>query len=389
MEKIYLDNAATTRVDNRVFAAMKPYFSNIYGNASSLHSFGLEAKHALENAREVIAQKIGAKHNEIIFTSGATEADNMAIRGVAYANRERGNHIITTSIEHPAILETCHFLETQGFQVSFLPVDKKGIIDIKKLKDELSKKIILVSIIFANNEIGSIQPIESIGRIIKTWNKEHGTQIYFHTDAVQAFTKININVDKFNVDLLSLSAHKIYGPKGVGALYIKEGTKIEKIIHGGHHEYNIRPGTENVASIIGLAEATELFRPESYKAIRTLRSYLIKKVLKEISGSCLNGPKEENVLPNIANFTFKNVEGEALMLLLDKEGIAVSTGSACASSSLETSYVLRAIGVPVEEAHGSLRISLGKDNTKEEINYLVKILKKAVKRLRKMNPLIK
>lgn len=387
MEKIYLDNAATTRVDNRVFAAMKPYFSNIYGNASSLHSFGLEAKHALENAREVIAKKIGAKHNEIIFTSGATEADNMAIRGIAYANREKGNHIITTSIEHPAILETCHFLETQGFQVSFLPVDKKGLINIKKLKDELNKKTILVSIIFANNEIGSVQLIESIGRIIKTWNKEHGTQIYFHTDAVQAFTKIDIDVNKFNVDLLSLSAHKIYGPKGVGALYIKEGTKIEKIIHGGHHEYNIRPGTENVTGIIGFAEAAKLFKPKNYEAVKKLRLHLIKKVLKEISGSYLNGPKEENVLPNIANFTFKNVEGEALMLLLDKEGIAVSTGSACASSSLEPSYVLRAIGVPAEEAHGSLRISLGKDNTKEEINYLVKILKKAVKRLRKMNPI--
>jgi len=387
MEKIYLDNAATTRVDNRVFAAMKPYFSNIYGNASSLHSFGLEAKHALENAREVIAKKIGAKHNEIIFTSGATEADNMAIRGIAYANREKGNHIITTSIEHPAILETCHFLETQGFQVSFLPVDKKGLINIKKLKDELNKKTILVSIIFANNEIGSVQLIESIGRIIKTWNKEHGAQIYFHTDAVQAFTKIDIDVNKFNVDLLSLSAHKIYGPKGVGALYIKEGTKIEKIIHGGHHEYNIRPGTENVTGIIGFAEAAKLFKPKNYEAVKKLRLHLIKKVLKEISGSYLNGPKEENVLPNIANFTFKNVEGEALMLLLDKEGIAVSTGSACASSSLEPSYVLRAIGVPAEEAHGSLRISLGKDNTKEEINYLVKILKKAVKRLRKMNPI--
>ncbi len=387
MEKIYLDNAATTRVDNRVFAAMKPYFSNIYGNASSLHSFGLEAKHALENAREVIAKKIGAKHNEIIFTSGATEADNMAIRGIAYANREKGNHIITTSIEHPAILETCHFLETQGFQVSFLPVDKKGLINIKKLKDELNKKTILVSIIFANNEIGSVQLIESIGRIIKTWNKEHGTQIYFHTDAVQAFTKIDIDVNKFNLNLLSLSAHKIYGPKGVGALYIKEGTKIEKIIHGGHHEYNIRPGTENVTGIIGFAEAAKLFKPKNYEAVKKLRLHLIKKVLKEISGSYLNGPKEENVLPNIANFTFKNVEGEALMLLLDKEGIAVSTGSACASSSLEPSYVLRAIGVPAEEAHGSLRISLGKDNTKEEINYLVKILKKAVKRLRKMNPI--
>ncbi len=387
MRKIYLDNAATTKTDNKVLTAMKPYFSDIYGNASSLHSFGLEAKHALENARETIAQKISAKHNEIIFTSGATEADNMAIRGIAYANREKGNHIITTSIEHPAVMETCHFLETQGFRVSFLPVDKKGIIDIKKFKDELNKKTFLVSIIFANNEIGSIQPIEEIGRIIGKYNEKNSTNIYFHTDAVQAFTKIDIDVNKFNLDLLSLSAHKIYGPKGVGALYIKEGTKIEKIIRGGHHEYNLRPGTENVAGIIGFAKAAKLFNPESYKTIRALRGYLINEVLKEISGSYLNGPKDKNALPNIANFTFKNVEGEALMLLLDKEGIAVSTGSACASSSLESSYVLRAIGIPNEESHGSLRISLGKDNTKEEIDYMVKMLKKSIERLRKMNPI--
>ncbi len=387
MKRVYFDNAATTRVDKRVSAAMEPYFSDIYGNASSLHSFGLEAKHALEDAREIIAQKIGAKHSEIIFTSGATEADNMAIRGIAYANREKGNHIITTLIEHPAVMETCRFLEAQGFRVSFLPVDKKGIINVKKLKDELNEKTILVSIIFANNEIGSIQPIEEIGRIIRKYNEKNDASIYFHTDAVQAFTKIYINVNKFNLDLISLSAHKIYGPKGVGALYIKEGTKIEKIIRGGHHEYNIRPGTENVAGITGLAKAVELFKPESYRAIRVLRNYLINEVLKEISSSYLNGPKDKNALPNIANFTFKNVEGEALMLLLDKEGIAVSTGSACASSSLEPSYVLRAIGVPVEESHGSLRISLGKDNTKEEIDYIIKILKKSVTRLRKMNPI--
>jgi cysteine desulfurase len=387
MKRIYFDNAATTKVDKRVSVAMKPYFSHIYGNASSLHSFGLDAKHALENAREVIAQKIGAKHNEIIFTSGATEADNMAIRGVAYANREKGNHIITTSIEHPAVMETCRFLETQGFRVSFLPVSKEGLIDIKKFEDELNEDTILVSVIFANNEIGSVQPIEEIGRTIRKYNEKNGASIYFHTDAVQAFTKINISVNKFNLDLLSLSAHKIYGPKGVGALYIKEGTKIEKIIYGGHHEYNMKPGTENVTGIIGLAKAVKLFGPKNYKAVRVLRNHLINKILKEIPDSYLNGSKDKKTLPNIANFTFKNVEGEALMLLLDKEGIAVSTGSACASSSLEPSYVLRAIGVPVEESHGSLRISLGKDNDREEINCMVKILKKSVKRLREMNPL--
>jgi len=386
MEKIYLDNAATTKVDPKVFLAMKPYFSDFYGNASSLHSFGLMAKKALEEAREIIAQKINAKHNEIIFTSGATEADNLAIRGIAYANHDKGNHIITTRIEHPATLETCHFLESQGFQVDFLPTNEEGFVDVEKLKAKLTEKTILVSVMFANNEIGTIEPIEEIGRIIKNWNKEHKTKIHFHSDAVQAFTKIAIDVQKLNLDLMSLSSHKIYGPKGVGCLYVREGTKIEKIMRGGRHEYNLRPGTENVAGAVGFGKAAEVIKPESYKAVKALRTYLIDKILKKIPGATLNGPVEQNVLPNIANFVFKNVEGEALMLLLDKEGIAVSTGSACASHSLEPSYVLLAIGVKPEDAHGSIRISLGKENTKQEIDYVAKVIKEAVVKLRKMNP---
>ncbi len=387
MQKIYFDNAATTKLDPKVFEAMTPYFAKIFGNASSLHTLGLEAKRALEDARESIAQAIGAKHNEIIFTSGATEADNLALRGIAYANHKRGNHIITSAIEHPAVMETCHFLEAQGFKVSFLPVGQKGIVNPQDIKKSLCEDTILISIMSANNEIGSIQPIREIGKIVASWNKKHSNYVYFHTDAVQAFTKLDINVKDLRLDLMSLSAHKIYGPKGVGALYVKEGTPIDKILFGGRHEYNLRPGTENVASIVGFARAVKLFNPETYNQVKKLRAYLVQKILKEIPESFLNGPDTESALPNIANFTFKKVEGEALMLLLDKEGIAVSTGSACASHSLEPSYVLRAIGVSQEDAHGSVRFSLGKDNTPAEIDFTVNVLRDAVKKLRKMSPL--
>ena len=385
--KVYFDNAATTKVALRVFEAMKPYFSDIYGNASSLHGFGLSAKQALEDARETIARKISAKHNEVIFTSGATEADNLAIRGVAYKNNHLGNHIITTKIEHPAVLESCRFLETQGFKITYLPVDREGFVNLEELKKSLSEKTILISIIFANNEIGTIQPIKEIGKMIKKWNKEHKMNVYFHSDAVQAFTKIDINVIDLNLDLLSVSSHKIYGPKGIGALYVREGTKIERIAHGGHHEYNLRPGTENVSGAVGFTKASGLFNSKNYETVKSLRAYLIKEVLKNIPDAYLNGPLVENVLPGIANFIFKDAEGEAIMLLLDKEGIAVSTGSACASHSLEPSYVLLAIGVPKEEAHGSIRVSLGLENTKEEIDYTVKVLKESVEKLRKINPL--
>jgi cysteine desulfurase len=396
MKRIYFDNAATTQVDRRVLTAMKPYFCDIYGNASSLHSFGLASKKALEEARKQIAKKIGAKHNEIVFTSGATEADNLAIRGIIYKGSESGNHIVTTQTEHPAVLETCHFLESQGTRVTYLSVDKFGRIDLKELEKSLGPKTLLVSIIFANNETGVIQSIEEIGRIVKKYNEKNNTNIYFHTDAVQAFTKIDINVKKLNVDLLSISAHKVYGPKGVGVLYIKEGTKIERISHGGHHEYNFRPGTENIASCVGFGKASELFIPESYKKTKKLREYLIDKLKNEILDCYINdpltslttNPVKENVLPNIVNVTIKGAEGEAMMLLLDKEGVSVSTGSACASSSLESSYVLQAMGIPKEEAHGALRISLGINNKKDEIDYFVVHLKRIVAKLRKLNPLI-
>jgi len=404
MKRIYFDNAATTQVDRRVFSAMKPYFCDIYGNASSLHSFGLASKKALEDAREKVATKIGAKHNEIIFTSGATEADNLVLRGVVYKNAGTGNHIVTTEIEHPAILETCRFLETQGTRVTYLGVDKNGLISLDELEKSLGPKTLLVSIIFANNETGVIQPIKGIGRIIKKYNKKNSTKIYFHTDAVQAFTKIDIDVEKMNIDLMSLSAHKVYGPKGIGALYVKNGTQIEKITHGGHHEYNFRPGTENIASAVGFGKASELFEPASYKKLENIRKYLIKKLKKEISNCYINGPSTSsgqapstslrtspetgNELNSIVNATIKGAEGEAMMLLLDKEGVSVSTGSACASSSLEPSYVLQAMGVPKEEAHGSLRISMGKDNKKDEVDYFIYHLKIIVTKLRKLNPLI-
>jgi len=404
MKRIYFDNAATTQVDRRVFSAMKPYFCDIYGNASSLHGFGLASKKALEDAREKVATKIGAKHNEIIFTSGATEADNLVLRGIIYKSAGTGNHVVTTKIEHPAILETCHFLETQGTRVTYLGVDKNGLINLDELEKSFGPKTLLVSIIFANNETGVIQPIEEIGRIIKRYNKKNGTRIYFHTDAVQAFTKIDIDVEKMNIDLLSLSAHKVYGPKGIGALYIKNGTQIEKITHGGHHEYNFRPGTENIASAVGFGKASELFKSASYKKLENIRKYLIKKLKEEISNCYINGPstgsgqapsislrtspETGSVLNSIVNATIKGAEGEAMMLLLDKEGVSVSTGSACASSSLEPSYVLQAMGVPKEEAHGSLRISMGKDNKKDEVDYFIYHLKIIVAKLRKLNPLI-
>lgn len=382
MKKIYFDNAATTCLDQRVFQAMKPYFSDRYGNASSLHSFGLAAKKALEESRQVLAEELGAKHNEIIFTSGATEADNLALRGIAYANSAKGNHIITTAIEHPAVMETCRFLETQGLKVSFLPVDQQGKVNLEALKRTLTKNTILVSIILANNEIGTIQPLKKISEIVKNYNSE----ICLHTDAVQAFTKLEINVKKINIDLLSLSSHKIYGPKGIGALYVRQSTSIEKILHGGRHEYNLRPGTENIAGIVGFAKAVQISRACDYLKLKKLRNYFISRILKEIPQARLNGPKEKDVLPNIINFSFAGVEGEAIMLLLDKDGIAVSTGSACASASLEPSYVLRAIGLPSEQAHGSIRISLGKDNTQEEIDYGINCLEKAVRKLRKIAP---
>jgi len=378
--KVYMDHASTTPMDREVFEAMKPYFLEKYGNASSLHSFGMEAKEALEKSREMVANLIGADADEIIFTGGGTESDNLAIKGIAF-KAGRG-HIITSSIEHPAVLETCRFLEKKGFKVTYLPVDKYGMVNPEDVENAIEKDTILITIMHANNEIGTIEPIEEIGKIAS----EKG--ILFHTDAVQSVGKLPINVKKINVDLLSISAHKIYGPKGVGALYIRKGTKIDAIIHGGGHERGLRSSTENIPGIVGLAKACSLAgeRMEvDVKKMKRLRDTLIKGVL-EIEESYLNGHPEKR-LPNNAHFYFKGIEGESLILMLDDAGIAASTGSACSSKKLTASHVLLAIGLKPEDAHGSLRLTLGRENTEEEVEYVLETLPKIVKKLREISPM--
>ena len=378
--KVYMDHAATTPMDKEVFEAMKPYFLEKYGNASSLHSFGMEAKEALEKSRERVANLIGASVDEIIFTGGGTESDNLAIKGIAF--RAGKGHIITSSIEHPAVLETCRFLEKKGFKVTYLPVDKYGMVNPEDVENAIEKDTILITIMHANNEIGTIEPIEEIGKIAS----EKG--ILFHTDAVQSVGKLPINVKKINVDLLSISAHKIYGPKGVGALYIRKGTKIDAIIHGGGHERGLRSSTENIPGIVGLAKACSLAgeRMEvDVKKMKRLRDILIKGVL-EIEESYLNGHPEKR-LPNNAHFYFKGIEGESLILMLDDAGIAASTGSACSSKKLTASHVLLAIGLKPEDAHGSLRLTLGRENTEEEVEYVLETLPKIVKKLREISPM--
>lgn len=377
--KIYLDNAATTKVDKEVLKEMQPYFTEKYGNASSLHGFGREAKESLEKSREIIAKSINALSEEIIFTSGGTESNNIALKELFFNNKDK-NHIITSRIEHDAILETCKFLEKMGAKVTYLNVDKYGLVDLEQLKNAIDKKTLLVSIMHANNEIGAIQDIEKIGEICK----EKG--VLFHTDAVQSYCKEKIDVKKQNIDLISLSAHKIYGPKGVGALYIKKDlkNKFGVFLHGGGHEFGLRSGTENIAGIVGMAKAVEICQKLDNKKIKTLRDKLIKGVLK-IPESFLNGHPEKR-LSNNANFIFKAIEGESLVLMLDEKGIAASTGSACSSKSLEPSHVLRALGLKPEEAHGSLRLTLSKDTTEEEIEHVLDVLPKAVDELRKISP---
>lgn len=383
MKRIYLDNSATTAVDEEVLKTILPYFTEQFGNASSLHSFGREAKEALENSRAKVANLINAEKDEIIFTAGGTESDNIAIKGTAFKHKNKGNHIITTSIEHPAVLNTCKFLETQGFKVTYLPVDTEGFISIEDLKNAITNKTILITIIHGSNEIGTIQPLKEIGKIAKE------NEIYFHTDAVQSVGKIKVDVKENNLDLLSLSSHKIYGPKGVGALYIRKGVKIETIIHGGGHEHGLRSSTENIPGIVGLAKACELAKERfnlDIPRIEKLRDKLIDDVLENIEDSYLNGPRK-NRLPQNANFRFDYVEGESLVLYLDSKGIACSTGSACSSTSLKPSHVLTAIGLRAEQAHGSLRITIGRENTEEEIDYVLEVLPEIVKTLRKMSPL--
>ncbi|MCX9075870.1 MAG: cysteine desulfurase NifS [Candidatus Methanoperedens sp.] len=378
---VYMDHSATTPVDPAVAEAMAPYFSEKFGNPSSLYTIGREARRAIEEARQKVADLIGAKKEEIIFTGSGTESDNLAIKGLAYKNRKKGDHIITSSIEHHAVLHTCKYLEAQGFRVTYLPVSNQGLVNPADVEKAITPKTILITIMHANNEIGTIQPIEGIGKIAGEKN------IPFHTDAVQTAGKIQINVETLGVNLLSLSAHKIYGPKGVGALYLKKGTVVEPLLHGGGHERNIRSGTENVPGIVGFGKAAELAKerlPEEMR-LSALRDSLIKGIL-EIKDSYLNGHPEER-LPNNVNVRFSYIEGESMVLNLDMKGVAASTGSACSSTSLEPSHVLLAIGLKPEDAHGSLRLTLGRGNTKEDVDYVVSVLPDIVNKLRMISPL--
>lgn len=381
MKRIYLDHAATTPLDKEVLEAMKPFLTKNFGNASSLHSFGREAREAIESAREIIKKKAKAKEHELIFTSGGTESNNFAIKGIAFSNHKKGKHIITTKIEHDCVLNTCKWLEKQGFEVTYLSVDKDGFIDLNELESNIRKDTILVSVIHGNNEIGTIQNLKEIGKICK----EHS--IYFHTDACQSFTKAKIDFEY--VDLVTINAHKIYGPKGIGGLFIRKGISIEPLLHGGGHEFGLRSGTENVASIVGFGKAVEIARKEHIEYMKRLNKILIKGAL-EIEETRLNGPPpEKHRLCNNANISFRWIEGEAIVLRLDSKGIACSTGSACSSRSLEPSHVLLAIGLSPEDAHSSIRFSVGKENTKEEIKYTIECLREVVKDLRKASPFYK
>ena len=382
-ERIYLDNAATTQVSPEVLSAMVPCFSNIYGNPSSVHGFGRDAKMMLDIAREKVANAIGAKKTEIYFTGGGSESDNWAIKGTAIANAGKGRHIITSAIEHHAVLHACAALEKQGYSVTYLPVDKEGFVDPEDVKKAIRPDTILVTVMMANNEIGTIEPVEEIGKICR----EAG--VYFHTDAVQAVGNMHIDVAKMNIDMLSLSAHKFHGPKGVGALYIRNGVKIANLIDGGAQERSKRAGTENLPSIVGLGKAIEVATRDIDTKIAyesALRDKLLTRIVNEIPETRINGPLK-NRLPGNANVCIKYIEGEGMLLMLDMQGIAASSGSACTSGSLDPSHVLLAIGLDHETAHGSLRLSLSSLNTEEEIDKTVDVLKASVERLRSMSPL--
>jgi len=380
---IYLDHAATTPVDPEVLDAMLPYFREKFGSASTLYSLGREAREAVEEARERVAELIGAQPEEIYFTSGGSEADNWAIFGVAAAKASKGKHIITSKIEHHAVLEPCHALEKQGYSVTYLGVDQNGFIDLDELKDAITEQTILITIMHANNEIGTIEPVEEIGAIAK----ERG--IHFHTDTVQTVGHIPVDVNSINCDSLAISAHKLYGPKGVGAMYIRKGSRVERLIRGGGQENNRRAGTHNVPGIVGLGKAAELAKmrmAEEAQRITKLRDALIAGVESRIKDVRLNGDRIKR-LPNNVNFSFEGVEGESMILLMDMNGICVSSGSACTSGSLDPSHVLMALGLRHEQAHGSLRMTLGKDNTEAHIDKVLDILPGIVQRLREMSPI--
>jgi len=383
MRKIYLDHNATTPMHPEVLEAMLPYLKEKFGNASSIHEFGREVKVALEEAREKVAQLLGASSNEIFFTCGGTESDNLAVKGTAFAKRKNGFHIITSKIEHHAILESCKFLEKEGFEITYLPVDSNGLVDPEDLRKAIRDDTILVSIMYANNEVGVIQPIEELSLIAK----EKGA--YFHTDAVQALGKIPVDPKKLNVDMLSMSGHKIYGPKGVGAIYIRKGVRIIPWSHGGHHERSRRAGTENVPGIVDFAKALELVvneTEEQSKHLNNLTEAFYSKLVGSIPDVILNGNLNRRI-PNTLNISFKGVEGESIILSLDLKGVAVASGSACTSGTLEPSHVLSAMGIDPAIAQGAIRFSFGRDNTMEDVEYVACILPEIVERLRSMSPL--
>jgi len=381
MKPIYLDNAATTKIDAEVLKAMLPYLKEHYGNASSMHFKGEKAKRALDDSRRKIAEVSGAKPEEIHFTSGGTESNNWALKGLFWKNYPKKNHLVVSKIEHDCILKTCEWLETQGAKVTYLGVDENGFVNLEQLRKAITKKTFLVSIMHANNEIGTIQDIEKIGEICR----EKGA--LFHSDACQSFTKVPIDVKKQNVDLLTINSHKISGPKGVGALYIRNGIEITPLLHGGGHERGLRSGTENVAGIVGFAKATELIRKKDVEKMKSLQNELIKKILTTIPKAKLNGPDGDRRLCNNVNLSFGNVEGEAVGGYLEKEGIYVSTGSACMSNTLSSSYVLTALGLTDFEQNSSIRVSLSKYTTEKEINKLIKILPEVIKKLRRISPI--
>ncbi len=380
---IYLDNAATTKTAPEVVEAMLPFFSEKYGNPSSVYGIAGDSKKAVTDARETIAKSLGAQTNEIYFTAGGSEADNWALIAAAEAYGEKGKHIITSAIEHHAVLNTCEYLEKRGYEVTYVGVDEHGALKLNELRRAIRPDTILISVMFANNEIGTLQPVKQIGEIAK----EHG--ILFHTDAVQAYGQLQISVDEYHIDMLSASGHKLNGPKGIGFLYIRKGVKIRSFVHGGQQERGRRAGTENVAGIVGLGKAVErayrIMKEKTEKEIQ-LRDYLIRRIMQEISYTRLNGDAR-NRLPNNANFSFQFIEGESLLIMLDMKGICASSGSACTSGSLDPSHVLLAIGLPHEIAHGSLRLTLSDETTKEDIDFTVDVIKETVAKLRNMSPL--
>ncbi len=389
LKKIYLDNSATTRVDDRVIEAMLPYLSEAYGNASSTHQYGQLARQAIEDARQQVALMLNASPTEITFLSGGTESVNLAIKGIAEANREKGRHIITSQIEHPAVLASCAHLEQQGWRVTYLPVYREGIIRMEDVREAITDETVLITIMHANNEIGTIQPLAEIAALVKQRREAGQRHLHLHTDAVQSVGKIPVDVKELGVDLLTITAHKFHGPKGIGVLFVRKGVRLASQMHGGHHERDRRAGTESVPLIVGIGKAAELVRlnlAERMEHARQLRDYLEEELFKRVTNISRNGDPERRV-PNIANLNFDFVEGEGLQISMDLKGVAVSTGSACSSGSQEPSHVLMAIGLPRDNGYGSLRFSFGQYNTKEDVDYVLETLPAVVEKLRKLSPL--